>query len=377
MRLRTMVESIRRYFARLFGRSEAHAELPPEQAPAATQIPQDVPCHDKPPAASAARRSITLDSIFDRLEVMIAMGSYQQRMSGPISIGMSRVSSVTGTYIDGNSLNDYADRVEHIDSLGLPSAASVCLLSPDPDRTLGFSHLAKFTCAKIGSPIPGIERVSGPFYEGAATYIREPRKKRWGKKPDKGIATHVHLFFVVNEDGSVRLLKESGRPPSIVRMILSSSSDADPDQIERELAADTARFFNMFRQRDMNWIVRVKHPKRNVIATFGIGPLDAPSVFKDRVKTGTKTRRIFHPVRAHQRTTAAGVQDVPLHHRGLRQFVWRGFDCTIQIPHANTFMLSSVGLSARDGGGVPVHRGIEMLTKDMPMPRRAKAKKRA
>jgi len=378
MRLRTMVEAIRRYFARLFGRSEVHAETPAKQAPTAAPVAHDAqaqsPTMPRAPASKNSRE-LTWDSVFARLDVAIAMGRYQQRASGPVNVRMSRLTQVAGTYIDSNDLDSYPTHIQYIDSLGLPAVISVFLMRPREERSPKYFYLAKFTCVKISGNFKELERVDGDFYEGAFTFIQEPRKKRWSSRQSRGVATHCHVFFAVNDDGTVRLLKEFGKPASIVRMM--ASNGGDPEAIDLGFCEDIARFFNMFRQRDMNWLVRVKHLKRNIHATFGIGPLDAPALFKDRVKVGAKSRRIFHPVRAHQRVTASGVKAIGLHHRGLRHFTWRGFECSIQIPEAHTLPMNSLTLSARDGGGVEVHDGIARLTQDMPMPRRAKAKKRA
>ena len=71
--------------------------------------------------------------------------------------------------------------------------------------------------------------------------------------------------------------------------------------------------------------------KGGVACRFYIDMLRTPYFFKDRekVKTATgKTKRIFHIVRPHAR----GNKFIKTHFRGVRRFLWQGYDVTVSMP---------------------------------------------
>lgn len=306
------------------------------------------PMRCKPDARTSKE---TLDALFGRLQAVMAIGPYHSSMHGYYQIGLAAMANRLGVYIHAGDLNEFPDRVEHMGRLPLPAMLSVSLLDPTLTCKIGRHRvqLAKFAAALMKTPLPRIERVRGSYYECALSFVQWQRAKRFGGT-QKGVTRHLHFFAVVECNGSVRILREDGRRASAVNFIATGTGASDPGTVERELAADVARYINLFRLRDMNWLVRVQHPRKRLRATFGIPPAAAPTMFRDRIKGDDgRATRIFHPVRPHERVTSRGVSKVRLHHRGAREFVWRGYRCLIQIPGMHSMAVNEFTLPAATG----------------------------
>jgi hypothetical protein len=97
---------------------------------------------------------------------------------------------------------------------------------------------------------------------------------------------------------------------------------------------------NMCLASDQGIQVRVGKGKRRI--TFAIDMLRTPYFFNDRdkvVNENGQTKRIFHIVRAHERTMAGGEKKViKSHTKGLRKFTWNGYGVNILLPgkHINS-----------------------------------------
>ena len=97
---------------------------------------------------------------------------------------------------------------------------------------------------------------------------------------------------------------------------------------------------NMCQASDQGIQVRVGKGRRRI--TFAIDMLRTPYFFSDRdkvVNENGQTKRIFHIVRAHERTMANGEKKViKSHTKGLRKFTWNGYGVNIILPgkHGNS-----------------------------------------
>jgi len=81
-------------------------------------------------------------------------------------------------------------------------------------------------------------------------------------------------------------------------------------------------------------MLRVVCRKGKVAAIFGVNVKRSAYFFKDRepVIVDGKKKRIFHIVGAHERHVASGDTVVRMHFRGLRSFVWNGYQIDITVP---------------------------------------------
>jgi hypothetical protein len=96
-------------------------------------------------------------------------------------------------------------------------------------------------------------------------------------------------------------------------------------------------------ERQNSSVIRVAARKGGDVACFALNVLRTPSFFKDRQVTidgNGVSKRIFHITRTHPRTLADGrVIPIKTHFRGLRNFMWNGYEINISVPgkhHANT-----------------------------------------
>lgn len=82
-------------------------------------------------------------------------------------------------------------------------------------------------------------------------------------------------------------------------------------------------------------MTRVAAKKDGVTAAFGVNIERTPYFFKDRDRVPGSNRggRIFHIVRTHERVLPSGkVRPVRTHFRGLRRFMWNGYQMVITVP---------------------------------------------
>lgn len=85
--------------------------------------------------------------------------------------------------------------------------------------------------------------------------------------------------------------------------------------------------------RDQRWNVVVK--KNGERVTFGINDKDTPYYFKNREKVVSEdgvTKRIVHYVKEHNRVRNGKETTIKEHIRGLREFNWSGYQCSVISP---------------------------------------------
>lgn len=78
-------------------------------------------------------------------------------------------------------------------------------------------------------------------------------------------------------------------------------------------------------------MIQVRATKNGVCTLVNVNVEATPSFFDDRedVIEGNAKKKIFHIVRANERIGSRGVR---LHFRGLREFVWNGYQIDISVP---------------------------------------------
>ena len=167
---------------------------------------------------------------------------------------------------------------------------------------------------------------------------------------------HMWLGFwlSVRDDGTIQVAHElhnvnvpvSGS--SYTKRTWEPSSWHGPSQ-DRVLAI-TSCFcdtLSTYQTRKDKWNVGVSNGKRRLV--FLIEQPDAKHYFKNRRKTVTvngKTKPIIHFVRAHTQQHGDKIVEIPEHIRGLREFDWNEYHCTITAPKFHTFLSSDFELAA-------------------------------
>lgn len=143
-----------------------------------------------------------------------------------------------------------------------------------------------------------------------------------------------------------------------------------------------AILFNYAANSELGVNVRVKKSGRT--ATFSIDMLRTPYFFADRQKTvnvNGKTEKILHFVRPHTRTSRSGVtKTIKGHWRGVRQFVWNGYDVSIGMPgkHIMPLMLTlnmagydEVDIERLGEKGVPMEEVSRIVSDNLELERAA------
>ena len=101
-------------------------------------------------------------------------------------------------------------------------------------------------------------------------------------------------------------------------------------------------------QRENGLTVTVK--KHRYAAAFAIDVLRTPYFFADRDKVVTEdgqTKKILHIVRGHWRTVAGGEKVfIKSHFRGLKEFMWNGYNVRIGMAGRHGAALSSFGIAS-------------------------------
>jgi len=136
------------------------------------------------------------------------------------------------------------------------------------------------------------------------------------------------------------------------------AGERSEDCIAAALADEFADLFNFWQRRNTYWQVGVRRGNRRV--TFCVRPEETKHYFKNRDKTALtvsgKRRPIIHFVNEHQRTLTNGrVTTVKAHIRGLRQFDWNGYQCSVVAPQwhrLNSLSFNVMGYDEEDIGGV-------------------------
>lgn len=106
-------------------------------------------------------------------------------------------------------------------------------------------------------------------------------------------------------------------------------------------------------------MIQVRASKDGVCTLVNVNVEQTPDFFNDRddvIIEGIK-KRIFHIVRPHERQVRNKTALVHLHFRGLRQFVWNGYQIEISVPGRDHVDVREFDLTVKDE---PKESGAEM-----------------
>lgn len=167
---------------------------------------------------------------------------------------------------------------------------------------------------------------------------------------------HMWLGFwlSVRDDGSIQVADElhNTHVPvggnSYTKRTWEKSAWDGPSP-DREVATRScfAETLTVYQTRKDKWNIGVSNGKKRL--TFLIEPEHSKTYFHNRNKTVTvsgKTKPIIHFVKAHQQKHGEKVVEVPEHIRGLREFDWLGYHCTVTAPKFHVYLSSDFELSA-------------------------------
>jgi hypothetical protein len=107
---------------------------------------------------------------------------------------------------------------------------------------------------------------------------------------------------------------------------------------------------NRYQERNDHWNISVSNGKKRII--FLIPDNEAKSYFKSREKVVTvkgKTKPIIHFVRAYTQRHGDKVIEVPENIRGLREFDWSGYHCSITAPRFHAYSSSAFDVDGELG----------------------------
>ncbi len=238
-----------------------------------------------------------------------------------------------------------------------PSIASAMFVPKSGDRVGFFSP--RFTYAIKSPRLPaGVEPTKGvPFKFGMCFDVN---------KDEKGASMSSKMFWmwcwiVIRPDGSLRIphemrqfankvvrkQKHKDEPAKVTintrRWCLPSLAMADEgrDQAEHEnfMLCTFRQLLLWWGSRGDQWSVGVRKDGHRVC--FSIAPEHTSAYFSDRdtvVNVDGKPKKIIHFVREHTRITGATVK---AHVRGLREFDWKGYHCTVTAPRLNGAILTN------------------------------------
>lgn len=100
-------------------------------------------------------------------------------------------------------------------------------------------------------------------------------------------------------------------------------------------------------------MIQVRASKNDVCSLVNVNVEQTPEFFNDRedvIVDGIK-KRIFHIVRPHERQLVDKTTLVHLHFRGLRKFVWNGYEIEISVPGRDHLdVVRDWDVTARDEG---------------------------
>lgn len=240
--------------------------------------------------------------------------------------------------------------VDSIDLHKLPSLAFVALNGSSHERPSSNLLRCDFIYALKLSKLPwDTQQVAGiAFYECGFAWHDGERGLVW---------SHFHAAVDAERRITIpRVLRRisqrvgSGwRRDVIVRMAWRAPEVFDHMEHRQEAGVATlSDALQFWANRDSYWQVSARRDGTRV--TFCIPDNEAKHYFKDRdasaATPGGQRKRIIHYVREHVRATGA---EVRAHIRGLRQFDWNGFFCSVVAPQFHHSLATSITLGAVPG----------------------------
>lgn len=163
----------------------------------------------------------------------------------------------------------------------------------------------------------------------------------------------IHMYLTVNKKtGQIITCEELRQIDNVIKgngktIYYSTKRWAPPAYLENDehsVKDMENTCLNLFRAmhewwigRDERWNVVVK--KNGDRVTFGINDKDTPYYFRNREKVVSEdgvTKRIVHYVKEHSRIRNGKETIIKEHIRGLKEFTWSGYQCSVISPRLET-----------------------------------------
>lgn len=324
-------------------------ELPPATIEPAHQIAAACPSRQSskkkrqktPDANTLAELLERIDDIFDTMKIPPIRGNWlpKKDINALHKIGIfARTDWMFEHYKDGSA------RIPH--DIPLPTICSCHFIGSKFDTQDRVNPRFAFAIKEPRLP-PNVEQFQGTAYRfGYAVQLQEDEHDN-----ESGARMFwVWSWVVVATDGCIRFPSELRSDPSIIVHRRSHGARTDtihqkawrrPSLIrmsERPESDTEAWMSSAFRQlvvwwsdRSNQWSVGVRKDGKR--ATFSVPRENTAAYFANRQKvvtTSGATRPIIHYVEAHTRSNGSSVK---AHVRGLSQFEWRGYRCSVTAPH--------------------------------------------
>jgi hypothetical protein len=288
-----------------------------------------------------------------------------------------------GAFITRLDTQAHADRLEPGVVNRLPMFGAVSFIIPErkskiiigkdglPTVPVRFSWMTK-----LDRPGHDCERRNGGTIYRCTSYFDDVTDK---KMEGSGHGAIQQYLVHVDDDGTITPLRMLKTEEQIIRhkkgegaarkganfTVVKHQRWGLPDfgdDLEASKRADLIRWLfcftmNFWVQAATGSMIRVTATKGNVVMPFVVDVLDTPGFFSDRDITITQTgvkKRIFHIVRQHVRASG---QVVKLHFRGLRDFIWNGYNIKIVVPGRDAHDLADFTIAGVHEDVPPEERG--------------------
>ncbi len=295
-----------------------------------------------------------LEDSFHSLQVPTLPGSHLTR---------AEVSSIKklGVYVPTDFHIDFLTEPLVPSGTALPMIASALLVTSREERALNQTNevedklYPRFIYALKGVSLPPkVEAVKGKPYQIGMCYELKHDEHDKEMKPKM---FWMWCWAVIRPDGSIKIPHELRPMASVVKhkralpargkssshssvvhfnqwcIPTAARADVGGDQetFDLYLRSLFVRLITWWADRDQQWSVGVRKDGHRV--TFNIAKEHTSAYFADRdtvVNVNGKPKKIVHFVRQHTRVTGATVKE---HVRGLREFDWKGYHCTVVAPN--------------------------------------------
>lgn len=233
-----------------------------------------------------------------------------------------------------------------------PLPAIMCISIPSNNEDGMFYPKMMFAIKYKKLPWNVSYKAGVPYLFGAAYEVND--KLFW-----------VHMYLTVNKKTGAmtpceelrtvsNVIKANGRVSFYTTKKWSTASFLEEET--RTIEESKVAVFNLMRgmhnwwmNRDERWNVIVK--KNGERVTFGVNNSDTPYYFRNREKVVTQngeTKKIVHYVREHDRVVNGKTKKIKEHIRGLHDFVWNGYHCSVVSPKFESKTASGFSSAAED-----------------------------
>jgi len=356
-----MIEAIRRVSASVLRRVMFWRDASPIVADAVEREP--APREDKQAAIDAAEATgqfYYFGDLLDRLDGYFESLSTLRKYDPEAYLGYARmggyVFNMPGRNLRQHNMSGKIDP-RFVPLANRPGFGVVSFMFRSDDDNVGLS-MAYFERVRF---VPETEVARGSLYRVGCVY-----------RDDKSDLDVMSWFTVdVLPDGNIRALRQRISGNGGIRQ---STRWEYPEFLrhlgeKNDFSANKAgtRLFSMIFNgwSSCNTGLHVNIRKNSLSAIFCIDMLRTPYFFKDREKVADKNgraKKIFHIVRTHKRRNRDGSESfVKSHFRGLRRFVWNGYEVLITMPgthinHIEEFVVEGYDMKDPVVRGEKLHR---------------------